>query len=275
MISAAIIVFRETLEAALILGIIAAATVGVTGRARWLTAGVLAGIAGSLVVASLTEQIANLAEGMGQELFNALVLGVVVLMLAWHNIWMARHGATLARDARQLGRDVQAGAKALPILFVVIALAVLREGSETALFLYGMSLGGQHDAWAIVNGAGMGLAAGAAAGLALYLGFLRIPTRWFFVVTSGLILFLAAAMASQVANLLIQSDLLPSLAAPLWDTSGLLSNDSAVGLLLQTLVGYDANPAGMQVIFYVATAALILLGMRLARQKPAPVGSPH
>lgn len=270
MISAAIIVFRETLEAALILGIIAAATVGVPGRGRWLTAGVLAGIAGSMVVAGLTEQIANFAEGMGQELFNALVLGVVVVMLAWHNIWMAGHGAHMAREARQLGRDVQAGKKALPILFVVIALAVLREGSETALFLYGMAMGSQASWLDMLNGAALGLTGGAVLGLALYQGFLRIPTRWFFAVTSGLILFLAAAMASQVARLLIQSDLLPSLASPLWDTSGLISNESAVGVLLHTLLGYDANPAGMQVVFYVATALLILLGMRFARRSAQP-----
>lgn len=271
MISAAIIVFRETLEAALILGIIAAATVGVPKRARWLLGGVAAGIGGSLIVASMTEQIAELAHGMGQELFNAIVLGIVVLMLAWHNVWMSGHGAHLARDAKKLGQDVQAGVKALPILFVVIALAVLREGSETALFLYGMTLSGQHDGWSILNGASLGLAAGAAAGLALYLGFLRIPTRWFFVVTSGLILFLAAAMASQAAQLLIQGDMLPSLASPLWDTSALLTNDSALGVLLHTLMGYDANPAGMQVVFYVATLTVILMGMRWSSRRMAAI----
>lgn len=264
MISAAIIVFRETLEAALILGIIAAATVGVPRRGRWLAAGVVAGVMGALVVASMTEQIADLMHGMGQELFNACVLGLVVVMLSWHNIWMARHGAHLARDARQLGRDVHAGTKELPILFLVIALAVLREGSETALFLYGMAMGSNAGLLTVLNGAALGLAAGAAAGLALYLGFLRIPPRWFFAVTSGLILFLAAAMASQVARLLIQSDILPSLASPLWDSSALLANDSPLGTLLHTLLGYDANPAGMQVVFYVATLVLILLGMRWA-----------
>jgi len=273
MISAAIIVFRETLEAALILGIIAAATVGVPGRGRWLTAGVVAGIAGSLVVASMTEQIAGLMAGMGQELFNAAVLGIVVVMLAWHNIWMAGHGAHLAREAKQLGRDVQAGVKALPILFVVIALAVLREGSETVLFLYGMAMGSQEGLLSVLNGAVLGLSAGAVVGMALYHGFLQIPTRWFFGVTSGLILFLAAAMASHVARLLIQSDILPSLASPLWDTSALLTNDSAIGILLHTLLGYDANPAGMQVVFYIGTLTLILLGMRLASGSTQPIGN--
>lgn len=270
MISAAIIVFRETLEAALILGIIAAATKGIPKRGLWLMAGVAVGIAGALLVASMTGQIAALAEGIGQELFNAVVLSTVVVMLAWHNIWMAGHGAHLARDAKQLGQDVSAGTRDLSILFVVIALAVLREGSETALFLYGMTMGGNQSLITVINGALLGLGAGAAAGIALYWGFLRIPTKWLFTVTSGLILFLAAGMASQVARLLAQGDLIPSLATPLWDTSHILSNDSAVGTLLHTLLGYDASPAGMQVVFYLSTVILILIGMTWAK-KPVPL----
>ncbi|HQT43507.1 MAG TPA: FTR1 family protein [Halothiobacillus sp.] len=269
MISAAIIVFRETLEAALILGIIAAATKGIPKRGIWLIAGVVAGVVGALLVASMTEQIAAMAHGIGQELFNALVLSIVVVMLAGHNIWMARHGAHLARDARQLGQDVRAGTRELPIMFVVIALAVLREGSETALFLYGLAMGSDQGLITVLNGALLGLAAGAAAGVALYLGFLRIPSKWFFAVTSGLILFLAAAMASQVARLLAQGDILPSLASPLWDTSHLLSNSSAVGTLLHTLLGYDASPAGIQVVFYVSTFILIVMGMQWAKKSPA------
>src|SRR5574340_1235638 len=89
MFGSAIIVFRETLEAALLIGIIAAATRGLSGRNLWLAIGVGAGLAGSLVVAGLTETIADMAEGSGQELFNAAVLGIAVLMLGWHNIWMA------------------------------------------------------------------------------------------------------------------------------------------------------------------------------------------
>ena len=137
MLGSAIIVFRETFEAALIIGIIAAVTRSLPGRNRWLALGVLAGIAGSGIVASLAEWISNLAEGTGQEIFNAGVLGIAAAMLAWHNIWMARHGAQLARDARQLGLAVREGNREMSALALVIALAVLREGSETALFLYG------------------------------------------------------------------------------------------------------------------------------------------
>ena len=271
MLGSAIIVFRETLEAALIIGIIAAATRIIPSRKSWILAGIGAGALGSLVVASLTGRIAEMAEGVGQELFNATILGLATLMLAWHNIWMARHGAQMARDAKQLGHDVASGNKEMSALALVIALAILREGSETALFLYGLITGGEESLAAVAGGGAIGLLVGVVAGYGLYAGFLRIPVRLFFTATSGLILLLAAAMASQMARFLVQADLLPSLINPLWDSSWLLANGSLAGRFLHTLVGYEALPSGMQAAFYLATAVLIVTGMRLARYQPQKV----
>lgn len=265
MLGAAIIVFRETLEAALVIGIIAAATRNLPSRNAWLFGGIGAGIAGSLIVASLTGQIADLAEGVGQELFNAWILGLAVLMLGWHNVWMARHGVQLARDAKQLGQEVASGRREMSALAVVVALAVLREGSETVLFLLGIFTGSEGSVTMVLAGGALGLLVGALVGFGLYAGFLRIPTRLFFAATSVLILLLAAAMSSQMARFLVQADLLPGIANPLWDSSWLLGNASLLGRLLHTLIGYDAMPSGLQVIFYAVTVALILVGMRFSR----------
>src|SRR5512143_2039508 len=102
MFGSAVIVFREALEAALLIGIIAAATRGLNGRGRWIGLGITAGFALSLVVALLTDAIAQWADGAGQELFNVGVLGLAVVMLAWHNIWMTKHGRELAERAREM-----------------------------------------------------------------------------------------------------------------------------------------------------------------------------
>jgi high-affinity iron transporter len=258
-----IIVFRESLEAALIIGIIAAATHGVPRRSYWVGAGIAAGLLGSAVVAAATDQIAQMASGLGQELFNAGILGIAVLMLAWHNIWMATHGSQLALSASTAGRAISDGKRECSILFVIIALAVLREGAETVLFLYGIAAVGGQDTHAMLVGGVLGLAGGAAVGWALYAGLLRIPLRWFFGVTSVLVLLMAAGMASQAARLLIQADILPSLASPLWDTSAWLPPDSVVGTLLHGLAGYDARPAGMQILFFGIVLVSILIGMKL------------
>ena len=267
MLGAALIVFRESFEAALLIGILAAAMKGVAGRERWLALGIGAGLGGSIIVAGLTEAIADAANGSGQELFNAAVLGCAVLMLAWHNVWMSSHGADLARQARQLGSDVGTGARALSSVALVAGLAVLREGSETALFLYGIFAGSEMSVQSLIAGALLGLIAGVGIGIAVYAGLLRIPSRRFFGVVGTLLLLLAAGLASQMARFLVQADWLPALASPLWDTSWLLPNSSVVAATLRILAGYDAQPSGTQALFYAATIVGILAATRLVRRQ--------
>lgn len=272
MLGAAIIVFRETLEAALLLGIVAAAARSIPSRNRWLAAGVGAGIVGSLVVAAMTGTIAELADGVGQEVFNAGVLGLAVVMLAWHNIWMARHAQAMVSEARAVVTEVASGKRDLSAIAIVVAVAVLREGSETALFLFGLTSGGQ-PLGQVIGGGALGLGAGALAGYTLYAGLLRVPVRHFFTVTAGLVLFLAAGMAGQMARFLIQGDLLPALANPLWDTSGVLPMNSVLGSLLHVLAGYEARPSGMQTLVYAAVLLAILTGMRLVRPPRGPTAA--
>ena len=266
MLGSAIIVLRETLEAALLIGILAAATRSIAHRGRWIAAGVLAGLAGAAVVASLTGPISGLFGGVGQDVFNAAVLGLAVLLLGWHQIWMSAHGRELAANAQNVGLDLREGRRRLSTLLVVIGLAVLREGAETVLFLYGLFSAGDITGASIATGGALGLAAGAALGVGLYAGMLRIPLRWFFLATSTLILLLAAGMASKMARFLIQADLLPSLRSPLWNTSSLLPPDSYAGAFAHALVGYEPAPDGMQAVAYVAALIVILAGMALVRR---------
>ncbi|MEO6354112.1 MAG: FTR1 family protein [bacterium] len=260
MFAAAVIVFRESLEASLIISIMAAATRGIPSRTRWIVAGICAGFAGATLVASSMEFISDMASGMGQELFNAAVLILAVGMLAWHSIWMSVHGREMAAQAQHAAREISDGTRECSVIFLVVALAVLREGSETVLFLYGLATGSEEGMRSTITGGVSGLAAGAFVGTLLYAGLLRIPLRWFFSITGIFVLLLAASMASQVARFLVQADLLPSLGQPLWDTSAILSQTSAAGTLLHGLIGYDARPAGMQLLFYVVVLVAIASG---------------
>jgi high-affinity iron transporter len=266
MFGTSVIVFREVLEAALIIGIVAAATRDVPGRSRWIIGGLLLGLLGSALVASFTGTISEFADGVGQELFNAIILGVAVLMLAWHNIWMASHGKELATNAQKVGNSIREGMSECSVLLAVVGIAVLREGSETVLFLYGIATSSQVGTSSMLIGGAIGIIAGVTVGYTLYKGLLRIPMRWFFSATSVLVLLLAAGMASQAAHYLIQADIIPSLASPLWDTSAVLPEKSVLGMLLHSLIGYEATPAGMQLVFYVTTLVAIWLGMKWVNQ---------
>src|SRR5262249_57827411 len=132
------IVLREVLEAGLIIGIVLAATRGLPGRGRWVTLGILAGVAGAGVVALFAEAIADSFEGSGQELLNASVLSAAVLMLMWHNAWMARHGREMAAHMKRPGTDLSAGTRPMTMLAAGVGLAGVREGAEIVLFVYGV-----------------------------------------------------------------------------------------------------------------------------------------
>ena len=268
MLATAIIVFREVLEASLVVGIVMAASRGVARRGVWVTSGIAAGVLGATLVAACAGAIAVAVNGIGQELFNAAILFTAVAMLGWHNIWMNRHGRELVAAAASLGKAVLGRSRPLYALALVVGIAVLREGSEVVLFLYGIAIASGVGVLSMLGGGVLGLAGGAAIGAVIYLGLLAIPVRRLFAVTSWLILLLAAGMASQGAAFLMQANLLPSLGNELWDTSSILSERSMLGLLLHVLVGYSAQPAGIQVVFYLATLLTIGTLMRVVGREP-------
>ena len=184
MLATLLIVFREIFEAGLIVGIVLAATRGVPARGIWISFGVIAGVAGACVVAAFAGEIGQLFQGSGQELFNATVLMLAVVMLAWHNIWMASHGREIAADMKRIGAEVAAGDRPLFALAVVCGLAVLREGSEVVLFLYGVLAAGGTSLPAMALGGALGVVAGMAVSALMYRGLLAIPARYLFRVTS-------------------------------------------------------------------------------------------
>jgi high-affinity iron transporter len=274
MLATLVIVFREVIEAGLIVGIVLAATKGVPWRGLWVGYGVAAGIVGACLVAGFAGQIAAFFQGSGQELFNAGILFLAVGMLTWHNVWMASHGRAMAREMREVGAAVVAGRKPLAALAVVCGVAVLREGSEVALFLYGVAASGG-TAGMFVGGV-LGLLAGAGVSALMYFGLLAIPAHRLFSVTSGLITLLAAGLAAQAIAFLQQAGYVEVLTSTVWDTSWLLSEDSMVGRLVHTLVGYTDRPDGAQITVYLLTIALIVGLMRVVHlpasraKRPAP-----
>ncbi|MDB5553067.1 MAG: iron permease [Rhizobium sp.] len=271
MLAALIIVFREVFEAGLIIGIILAVTRAVPRRNRWIIAGVFGGVLGACLVAAFAGALSRLFAGMGQELFNAAILGVAVVMLTWHNVWMARHGRELAGSMRATGLAVADGSKSLLALAVVVGVAVLREGSEVALFLYGVATtdGGSSESFAL--GGFIGLALGVAVCLLTYQGLLRIPPRPLFKVTTVLISLLAAGMAAQAASFLERANWLTALDSIVWDTGWLLPDHSLLGRTLHTLTGYTDQPTAMQLVVYLGVLLITFLWMRLTGSRTVVV----
>jgi high-affinity iron transporter len=275
MFATALIVFRESLEAALFVGIVAAATRGLGGRGAWLAGGVFAGFVGALALAAGADKIGALADGIGQDLVNVGILTAALAMLAWHCIWVSTHGKEMSQEARQLGSSVRAGQRTPRALMIAVALAVLREGAETVLFVAGLTTGTASSGVEMLGAVLLGLAGGVALGALIYFGLSRVKPHNLFAVTNAFILVLAAAIASQLARALAQSGLVDLWSSAVWDTSRLLPSESPVGVLLHALAGYDARPSGLQLVFYVGTLLVVGLATREVRRRQHERGHPQ
>jgi high-affinity iron transporter len=263
-----IIVFREAMEAGLIVGIVLAATVGVARRARWIAGGIAVGVVGASLVAAFAAALSNAFQGAGQELFTAAILLFAVVMLSWHILWMSSHARAMARELREVGQQVRLGQRSLAALAVVVAVAVLREGSEVVLFLYGVAAASNTDPLAMAAGGVAGLALACATSWLLYRGLVIIPLHRLFSVTNGLIALLAAGMAGQAAAILHSIDLLPGWGEQLWNTSFILADDSFLGRSMHALVGYSARPSGIQLAAWLATLLTLVVASRAISRVP-------
>jgi len=279
MLATLLIVFREVLEAGLIVGIVLAATEGVARRGLWIAGGIAAGVAGAAILAGFAGALASAFSGNGQELFNAAILIVAVVMLTIHVTWMASHAGQMAREMKEMGRSVAAGDRSLGAMALVVTLAVLREGSEVVLFLFGIATSSGEGMAGMLTGGALGVAGGAAVSWLLYRGLTAIPMRHLFKVTNGMVAFLAAGMAGQAAAILSNLGYLPTLGDQIWDTSAILRDDSVVGKALHALVGYSDRPSGIQLIAFLATLAALLILHRLvghgAQSRPPARAATH
>ena len=257
MFGISIIVFREVLEAALIIGIVAAATQNIPHRIKWILGSIGIGALLSFIVAFFAGNISDSMSGTGQELFNAGVLFTAVMMLSWHVVWMEKHGKELAMRFKSLSVQVTSGQKTFVTLAIAIILAVLREGAEIVLFLEGY-LTDSTSPSTVIYGLALGLSAGSLAGFLLYRGLLRIPVKHFFSVTNWMIILLAGGMMSNAAGFLEQAGWAPSLIPAVWDSATILPEQSLLGQILHVLIGYQERPSGIQLAAFILTISVIL-----------------
>lgn len=250
MIAIATIIFREFLEIVLVISIVMAATFGLKGRVFFVILGSCLGLLGSVIIAFFMDVISRSVDGIGQEIFNAIIMFISVIFLGSTVIWMKKYNLELTKNLQQMGQDLLEGKKTAYVLIAVVALATFREGSEIVLFTYGIILSSKLNFISIVFGGLLGAIGGLLVGSMLYLGILKMARKHLFIVTSWMLILLSAGMAAQGANFLIAADILPALSNQLWDSSHLISGNSFIGEILTVLIGYTPKPTAMELIFY-------------------------
>jgi high-affinity iron transporter len=269
MIASLTIVFREMLEMAMIIGILMAATRGVAQSRQWIFGGMGLGLSGAVFLAVFMDEMEGSFDGSGEFIFNAVVLLLAAVLLAWTVVWMSRQGREMAMKMKQAGQQFSAGELSGVALLLIAFSAVVREGSEAVFFLFSAWQMGEKNSQEMILGAVLGMLLGAGLGYVLYRGLLKIPLHRVFHVIGWLLTLIAAGMASQACWNLVLIEWVPPLIEPLWDTSALLSQESVLGELLHVLMGYDERPSALQVIVFAVTLILIVW-LKRDHDSPAP-----
>lgn len=261
MIAALLISFREGLEAALIIGIVQGylRKIGRPERQRDVWLGVVAAIGVSVILAVAIQLVDLELEGKAEQVFEGAMMLLAVIVLTWMIYWM-RYQARMMQSSLEsnVRRAVDSGDRRG--LFTVAFVAVFREGVETALFLSAAAFAVEKGE--VLSGAVLGLALAIAIGLALYASTIRLKTRWFFNVTSFLLLIFAAGLFAHGVHEFQEAGLLPSINPQLWNMNHILDENSGVGELLKALVGYNGNPSLEEVAAYIFYWLFALLGVR-------------
>lgn len=265
MLQIAIVVFREIFEIALFLSILITATKNIPNRSKWIASGMGIGSLLAILIALSINFISGSFGGLGQEFFNGSILIATSVMISITTIWMYSHAKSISSEIKKLGSEVLQGKKPLYMLAIVTMLTVLREGSETVLFTYSYYLAGS-SINSIITGLLLGLAFGVTAGFGIYFGMLKVFGKYFFIVTTWILVFLASGVLASGVGFWINAGIIPPLADPLFDISEFLNQNSMLGKILHILFGYLDRPTGSQALAYVINILALTFCITLVKK---------
>lgn len=256
MLGSLVITLREGLEAALVVGILLAylSRIGEERRkpAIWLGVG-LAALASAVAGGVIFITVGGLQERTGQ-IFEGATLLVAVVILSYMTFWMRRQASDLKGSLQRQVASATTSRSNLSLALLSFVV-VVREGLETALFLFGASR--ESSPVLVFFGGLVGLAVSIALGYGIYRGGLRLNLSSFFRVTGLLLIFFAAGMFAYGLHELVEANVFPAIIDPIYNISRILPEKTPIGEFLKALLGYNANPALSETALYV----LYLAGM--------------
>ncbi|UCM92570.1 MULTISPECIES: FTR1 family iron permease [unclassified Candidatus Tisiphia] len=258
MFKIALVVFRECLEIALLLGVILAVTKQLEKSRIYIIAGVMLGTVSAALFAFFTRSITVAFSGLGDEIFNSGIILLTVALIGWTIVWMQGYGIKIKQNLNDLSVKISSGDSSYIMLVLIVAATILREGMEIIILVYSISSVEIIDSNSYLLGLIIGIVSGLTLGVIIYLGLIKIVNQqYIFRISSILLMLVASGFAAEAAGILSSSGIITILSDQLWDSSWLISDRSIYGKFLKMITGYIARPNGLQVVFYVCTLGLI------------------
>lgn len=260
--AAAVLVFREGLEAALILAILLGylRRLGHLELRRYVWSGVGAACALTILFVLVLQAVGAEFESPAKEIYEGVTALIAVAMVTYMTFWMASQGRKMKGELEEGIRHSLAKGAAWGV-FVLAFMTVMREGVETGLFLSAAAFAS--SGMAILVGGVVGLLLALAVAVAIYAAGIRLDLRVFFKVAGVLLVVFGAAMLRGGVHEFEEVGLISPIVEHVWDTGGVLSDESGVGGILHALVGYTASPSVTQIIAFVGY--YVVVGMALIR----------
>lgn len=263
-----IITWRETLEAALIVGILLTylKKIGESRNSKYIYYGVISAILASLLFAYFSNAVSLLFQGSREEIFQASILFLAVVVLTYMVVWM-HHNAREIKGELQQKTDEALARNRVWALTSLAFIGVFREGIETVLFLWGLLLdsGDLVSYYANIAGGFAGIGLAVLMAWLFFKGFGHIDLRIFFRVTGIILLFIAAGMLSTGVGKLIAADILPPIIDHAWNTSWLIDEHKIIGSVLSGIFGYKARPSLMEMLSYFLYFPAVIIWLRTQR----------
>jgi high-affinity iron transporter len=254
---AALVTTREGLEASLIVGIVLAYLAKTENRSyfRVIWAGTAAAVAISIMTGAALFFTVGALEGRSEQIFEGVAMLSAVAVLTWMIFWMRKQAVNIKKELEAKLAGAIAAGSAIGLASVVF-FAVLREGWETALFLFAISESATPLSTSV--GAVVGLVISISLGVALYMGSRRLNLRQFFTVTGILLIVFAAGLLAHGIHEFQEAGLLPLTIEHVWDINWIVSEDSRTGEFLKALFGYNGNPSLLEVAAWAVYLAVAL-----------------
>jgi high-affinity iron transporter len=261
LLSSVIIVLREVLEAALLFSLLMVLSRRLGISCRWVIAALVIGLLTAAIYGFNIDLVSEWFDGVGQEVVNALLQGTIYLLLSALAVITVRY---------RRGFDVSESL-IMMLMFASVMLAIVREGSEIMIYMSGF-MQVTDLLLPVMAGSAIGAGIGVSVGAVFYYALLNLGGRTAAITGAVLLILVAAGMASQAAQQLIQADWLPS-QYPAWDSSWLLEEQSVTGQLFYALVGYEATPSPLQVFIHIMAIALLVGIVVIVNRQRSGVGT--
>jgi high-affinity iron transporter len=280
MIASFVITFREALEAALIISIIAAylAKIGRRDLNKYLFLGTGGAIIASIAGAFLFMTAYGGLEGKAEKIFEGVATLTAAGVLTYMIFWMARHAMEIKGELQEKV-DIAVSRGALYGIAAIAFISVFREGVETVLFLGAAAIKSPGDT---LTGVVLGIASVVVLAFLLFKGVYRLDLRKFFKYTSILLIVFAAGLTAYGVHELNEAGIIPPVIEHVWDINPPLNADGsypllhekgAVGFIMKSLIGYNGNPSLTELMAYVAYWLFVgSYVLRLYKPKATPVG---